>query len=73
MGGADAVGHRVGASILWVLNAALDTEDFDRFVEALCAKFYAPQFGRPSLAPDICFRALLIGNFEGIGSERGIA
>jgi transposase len=29
--------------------------------------------GQPSLAPGICFRALLVGSFEGIDSERGIA
>ena len=28
------------------LNAVLDAEGFDRFVESLCARFYAPQFGR---------------------------
>jgi hypothetical protein len=37
------------------LNAVLDAEGFDRFVEALCAKFYAPRFGRPSLTPGIYF------------------
>jgi transposase len=55
------------------LNAVLDAEGFDRFVEALCAKFYAPRFGRPSLPPGIYFRSLLIGYFEGIGAESGIA
>jgi transposase len=55
------------------LNAVLDAEGFDRFVEELCAKFYAPQFGRLSLTPGIYFRSLLIGYFEGIGAERGIA
>jgi transposase len=29
--------------------------------------------GRPGLAPGVYFRALLVGYFEGIGSERGIA
>ena len=55
------------------LNAVLDAEGFDRFVEPCCAKFYAPQFGRPSLTPGIYFRSLLIGYIEGIGAERGIA
>jgi len=55
------------------LNAVLDAESFDRFVEDRCSKFYAPQFGRPSLTPGIYFRSLLIGYFEGIGAERGIA
>ncbi len=55
------------------LNALLDAEDFDRFVEGLCGKFYAPVMGRPSLAPGRYFRLLMVGYFEGIDSERGIA
>jgi transposase len=55
------------------LNALLDADDFDRFVEGQCAKFYAPVMGRPSLAPGRYFRLLLVGYFEGIDSERGIA
>ena len=46
---------------------------FDEFVEGRCAKFYAAKYGRPSLTPGIYFRSLLIGYFEGIDSERGIA
>jgi hypothetical protein len=30
-------------------------------------------YGRPSLAPGVYFRSLLIGYFEGLDSERGIA
>jgi len=55
------------------LNALLDADNFDRFVEGQCAKFYAPVMGRPSLAPGRYFRLLLVGYFEGIDSERGIA
>src|SRR6476469_4878236 len=55
------------------LNELLDEAKFDQFVEGLCRKFYAPRMGRPSLAPGIYFRSLLIGYFEGIDSERGIA
>ena len=55
------------------LNKLLDREKFDLFVEGLCRKFYAARMGRPSLVPGIYFRALLIGYFEGIDSERGIA
>jgi transposase len=55
------------------LNALLDAADFDRFVEGQCAKFYAPMMGRPSLAPGRYFRLLLVGYFEGIDSERGMA
>ena len=55
------------------LNALLEAEGFDRFVEGLCARFYAPVMGRPSLAPGRYFRLLMVGYFEGIDSERGIA
>jgi transposase len=55
------------------LNELLDSEGFDSFVEARCAKFYAARYGRPSLTPGIYFRSLLIGYFEGIAAERGIA
>src|SRR6267143_1786259 len=54
------------------LSALLEADDFDRLVEGQCAKFYAP-VGRPSLAPGRYFRLLLVGYFEGIDSERGIA
>src|SRR5258708_5285564 len=55
------------------LNAVLDAHGFDRFVEGQCRRFYAPVMGRPGLAPGQYFRLLLVGYFEGIDSERGIA
>ena len=55
------------------LNQVLDRHAFDAFVEAQCAPFYATTIGRPSLTPGTYFRLLLIGYFEGIDSERGIA
>ena len=55
------------------LNEVLEVEKFDEFVEKRCAKFYAAKYGRPSLTPGIYFRSLLLGYFEGIVSERGIA
>ncbi len=55
------------------LNELLEAEKFDEFVEGRCAKFYAAKYGRPSLTPGIYFRSLLLGYFEGIDSERGIA
>ena len=55
------------------LNQVLDAHAFDEFVEAECAPFYADTVGRPSLTPGTYFRLLLIGYFEGIDSERGIA
>ena len=55
------------------LNELLESEEFDAFVEGLCRKFYAAKMGRPGLPPGVYFRSLLIGYFEGIDSERGIA
>jgi transposase len=55
------------------LTAILDADGFDAFVEDLCRRFYAPVMGRPGLAPGRYFRLLLIGYFEGIDAERGIA
>jgi transposase len=55
------------------LNEILEAAGFDRFVEEQCRPFYAPVMGRPSLAPGRYFRLLLIGYFEGLDSERGIA
>jgi transposase len=55
------------------LNRVLDDHGFDDFVEQQCAPFYAETRGRPSITPGTYFRLLLIGYFEGIDSERGIA
>ena len=55
------------------LNELLAEHGFDDFVEAACAGFYAETMGRPGLPPGIYFRLLLIGYFEGIDAERGIA
>ena len=55
------------------LNAILDEAGFDRFVEEQCRSFDAPVMGRPSLPPGRYFRLLLLGYFEGLDSERGIA
>jgi transposase len=55
------------------VNQILDAAGFDEFVEARSRQFYADKMGRPSLPPAVYFRLLLIGYFEGIDSERGIA
>ena len=55
------------------LNRVLEDCGFDSFVEGLCSAFYAARLGRPSLRPGRYFRMLLIGYFEGLSSERGIA
>ena len=55
------------------LNRLLDECGFDEFVESVCQRFYAKALGRPSLTPGMYFRLLMVGYFEGIDSERGIA
>src|SRR5436309_1977686 len=55
------------------LNAILDEAGFDRFAEEQCQAFYAPVMGRPGLPPGRYFRLLLLGYFEGLDSERGMA
>lgn len=55
------------------VNALLEAHGFDDWVEEACGSYYAPTMGRPGLAPGIYFRCLMIGYFEGIDSERGIA
>jgi transposase len=54
------------------LNKLLGEHGFDSFAEEFCRKFYS-RTGRPGLAPGIYFRLLMIGYFEGLDSERGIA
>ena len=56
------------------VNEVLKAEGFDAFVEQECARFYKSEtIGRPSIAPGVYFRMVMIGYFEGIDSERGIA
>lgn len=54
------------------LNKVLKDHGFDAFVERRCVKFYKSG-GRPSMPPGVYFRMLLIGYFEGLDSERGVA
>ena len=55
------------------LNRLLEGAEFDAFIEDRCRQFYAESMGRPSLVPGVYFRLMLIGYFEGLDSERGIA
>ncbi len=54
------------------LDQVLAEADFDEFVEKLCAPYYQ-EGGRPSIPPGVYFRMLLIGYFEGLDTQRGIA
>ena len=55
------------------LNQVFDHFGFDRWLEEVCAAFYHERLGRPSTPPGVYFRCLLVGYFEGITSQRGIA
>ena len=55
------------------LNQLLAEADFDRTVERICEPHYHSHIGRPGIPPGVYFRMLLVGYFEGIGSQRGIA
>src|SRR5580704_3913336 len=55
------------------LNEVLDNAEFDPFCETNCANFYHNKLGGPSLPPGQYFRVMMIGFFEGLDSERGIA
>lgn len=55
------------------LNKLLREVGFDEYVETLCQPHYHDTMGRPGIPPGIYFRMLLVGYFEGIGSQRGIA
>ena len=54
------------------LNGLLDEVGFDEFVEQQCEPFYS-KYGRDSIPPGRYFRMLLVGYFEEIESQRGIA
>jgi len=55
------------------LSGLLAEAQFDSFLEELCRSFYAEGKGRPSIPPGVYMRMLLVGFFEGLDSERGIA
>lgn len=57
------------------LNHLLDEAGFDRWIEGRCVAYYAREEprGQPSLPPGVYFRMLLVGYFEGLDSQRGIA
>jgi len=55
------------------LNTVLNAEKFDQRIEVICRKYYKSSAGRPSITPGTYFRMLLLGYFEGLDSERGMA
>jgi transposase len=55
------------------LNQVLAEAQFDHWIEKRCEPYYAASLGRPSIPPGVYFRMILVGYFEGIASQRGIA
>jgi transposase len=71
----DALPRSAGHPFYVKLNELLEEAAFDRWLEKRCAQYYsqAEKRGQPSIPPGVYFRMLLIGYFEGIDSQRGIA
>jgi transposase len=65
--------HSPGHCFYEKLNRLLDEAHFDRYVEDLCHPYYAAGLGRDSIPPGVYFRMLLVGYFESLDSQRGIA
>ena len=55
------------------LNRLLADAGFDAWLEAVCKSYYADGQGRDSIPPGTYFRMILVGYFEGLASQRGIA
>lgn len=57
------------------LDALLAEAGFDRWIERRCVGYYEQEEkrGQPSIPPGVYFRMLLVGYFEGLDSQRGIA
>ncbi len=57
------------------LNQLLAETKFDEWIEGRCARYYAQEEkrGQPSIPPGLYFRMLLVGYFENLDSQRGIA
>src|SRR5579862_6969906 len=59
-------------SVLSLVERLVAEQKFDAWIEGLRRRFYSEE-GRPGIPPGIYFRMLLIGYFENLDSERGIA
>src|SRR6478735_8414892 len=72
---ADRLPRAAGHPFYERLNQLLAEADFDTWIEGRCREHYAADgsSGRPSIPPGVYFRMLLVGYFEGIDSQRGIA
>lgn len=72
----DQIKKSKGSTFYDRLAADLDKEGFGDHVRELCEPYYKHdqgKGGRPPIDPEVYFKMLLVGFFEKIGSERGIA
>ena len=72
---ADGLPRSAGHPFYQALNRLLAEADFEPWIEKRCQRYYAleEKRGQPSIPPGVYFRMLLVGYFEGIDSQRGIA
>jgi len=72
---ADGLPKSPGHPFYRKLNELLAEAGFDRWIERRCQRYYEQEEkrGQPSIPPGVYFRMLLVGYFEGIDSQRGIA
>jgi transposase len=72
---AEELARPEGRTFYTALNDLLSGHGFDRFCEERVSaeKVFDETMGRPSVPPGVYFRMLLVGYFEGLSSERGIA
>ena len=72
---ADGLPKSPGHPFYKKLNQLLAEAEFDRWIEGRCRQYYSTSEtrGQPSIPPGVYFRMLLVGYFEGIDSQRGIA
>jgi transposase len=72
---ADCLPQSDGHPFYKKLNSLLAEAGFDRWIEQRCQRFYEQEEtrGQPSIPPGVYFRMLLVGYFEDISSQRGIA
>src|SRR6478752_5022060 len=71
----DQLPRSAGHPFYKALNSLLGEAEFDRWIEERCERYYVQNEarGQRSLPPGVYFRMLLVGYFEGISSQRGIA
>jgi transposase len=72
---ADGLPKSAGHPFYQALNRLLAEADFDAWIEKRCQRYYSQEEkrGQPSIPPGVYFRMLLVGYFEGLDSQRGIA